>query len=108
MVDVNGTWGGSLDPRGGATNFDVLLELQQRGAKVIGKVELLGAGTSGAWTIPSGPLDGTVAGDVFRFAQTNGSLTGEMTVNGDEMTGFLQTPTPRSMTLRRVTTTSQP
>ncbi len=34
-----------------------------------------------------GPIEATVAGDVFSFKQTNGPFTGEMTVSGDEMSG---------------------
>lgn len=33
----------------------------------------------------SGAIEGTVAGDVFRFRQTRGPFQGGMTVNGDEM-----------------------
>ena len=82
-VDVTGTWSGSWT--GGGL---LLFELEQQGPTVKGVMRLT-AGTSqmsyqGA---KSGPIEGTVAGDVFRFSQTNGSIEGEMTVSGDEMNG---------------------
>jgi hypothetical protein len=55
----------------------------------------------------AGEIEGNVAGDVFRFRQTSGTLAGlegEMTVSGDEMSGYV-TPSPPGhgrVTLRRV------
>jgi hypothetical protein len=37
----------------------------------------------------SGPIEGSVAGDVFSFKQTNGPIAGEMAISGDEMTGYM-------------------
>ena len=34
-----------------------------------------------------GPVEGTMAGETFRFKQTNGSAVGELTVSGDDMIG---------------------
>jgi hypothetical protein len=68
-TDVTGTWRG----RPGVT-----LVLEQRGPKVTGR--MLARGNAG-------PLEGSVEGDVFRFAATFGALRGEATVAGDEMTG---------------------
>jgi len=42
--------------------------------------------TTGIGGSNQGPIEGTVAGDVFRFKQTNGPFRGEMTVAGEEMT----------------------
>jgi hypothetical protein len=53
--------------------------LQQQGQKVTGYFRSLGG------NLPSGPVEGTVAGDVFTFKTTNGVLKGETTINGDEM-----------------------
>jgi len=48
-------------------------------------------------------IDGTVAGDVFRFRQRNGNVVGEVTVSGDEMTGQGSfAGSSRSLLLRRV------
>ena len=53
-----------------------------------------------------GNIDGTVAGDVFSFRHTaEGRCTGELTVNGDEMTGQVAVPYTyrvRRIVLRRV------
>jgi hypothetical protein len=35
----------------------------------------------------NGPIEGTLAGDVLSFRLTDGSLTGEMRVSEDTMTG---------------------
>ena len=63
------------------------LDLEQRGSMVREFVRF--SGGASLWGIPSGPIDGTVTGDVFRFKQTRGDLGGELTVSGDEMTGLL-------------------
>ena len=57
----------------------------------------------------SGPIEGTVAGDVFSFRQTNEPLKGETTVSGDEMAGevLIGVATFR-ITLRRVDSPSRP
>jgi len=104
-VDVTGTWqstGGGL----------LQLDLEQQGSKVKGSFQrrglpqALGGSTSGA-------IEGTVAGDVFRFSQTSGTfgpIQGEMTVSGDEMSGKV-TPNPIGSgvdTLRRVNSPAPP
>jgi hypothetical protein len=48
-------------------------------------------GTSATGSL-AGPIDGSVAGDVFRFRNTRGNAEGELTVSGDEMTGSMVTP----------------
>ena len=40
-----------------------------------------------AWVVISVAVAGSMAGDVFKFRDTRGTLTGEPTVSGDEMTG---------------------
>jgi hypothetical protein len=45
------------------------------------------------------PINGTVTGDVFRFKQTGGvdvGVNGEVTVTGDEMTGWVRWAVGRS------------
>ena len=77
-VDVSGTWR--------ATEGSLIeLKLEQQGAKVYGSYLI--ADTYGSGTPRSGTIEGTVAGDVFRFSQASGiwGLQGELTVNGDEM-----------------------
>jgi hypothetical protein len=56
----------------------------------------------------SGPVEGSLTGDVFTFKQTNGPLTGEFTVSEDEMTGRVSAGSTVSMTLRRVGPVSRP
>ena len=69
-TDVTGTW------RGRPMNLGLVL--QQQGPKVTGTM-IFG---SGSW-----PIEGTVEGDVFRFAGKFVQVRGEATVAGDEMTG---------------------
>jgi hypothetical protein len=105
-VDVTGAWVGSTMPRlVGGSSYEVRLELEQEGAKVKGNMVFIG--TVGS-TPPKGAIEGSVAGDVFRFQQTTGSLVGEMTVSGDEMKGSMTIGTPLPTTLRRIDTSSVP
>ena len=84
-VDVTGVWTGDLTA--GPYSAPMTLDLEQRGSTVRGSVRFTGGAS--VWGIPSGPIDGTVTGDVLRFRQTRGDLGGELTVSGDEMTGLL-------------------
>jgi hypothetical protein len=83
-VDVTGTWSGTPQGSGivgGA--YDFSMELEQQGATVKGVIR---SSRSGVGSL-SGPVDGTVAGDVFRFRNARGDVEGELTISGDEMTG---------------------
>jgi hypothetical protein len=98
-VDVTGTWHGRLP--GGLVNL-VWFELEQQGSTVKGFMRFGGPGYVGT---TSGPIDGTVAGDVFRFKNTRGTVEGELTVSGDEMNGQASFPGAGSsgrISLRRV------
>ena len=55
---------------------------------------------------PNGPLEGTIQGDVFNFKMTNGGVTGELTVNGEEMQGYATTGGRTQMYLRRINSTA--
>jgi len=105
-VDVTGTWEGSAGEGsfgGGSFKFD----LEQQGSTVKGLVRYRGVTTSVG--DPSGPIEGTVGGDVLRFRNHRGSLEGELTVNGDEMLGLISTSVWRSpISLRRVDPSSRP
>ena len=75
--------------------------------------EFLRLPTGGSSTIFSarlgpGPVTGTVTGDVFRFQQTSGNLSGEMKVSGDEMIGQVSLLGSRSYLLRRGDSSSPP
>jgi len=85
-VDVTGAWSGSL--RGAQAPRDVQLELKQEGSKVTGTMRLLPAFTPGD---TASPIEGNVAGDLFRFHDARGTLSGELTVGEDEMTGRADT-----------------
>ena len=104
-VDVTGTWNGRSEgggPMEGSFNFD----LKQEGSKVTGLLQYRGCTGRGD---PSGPIEGTVGGDVFRFRNTRGSLEGEMTVNGDEMIGLITiSGGRRPLSLQRVDPSSLP
>ena len=106
-VDVTGTWQGSTRGSGFLGVGPYELTLEQRGPKVKGSVRGSGSIAPGEY---SGPIDGTVAGDAFSFRQTTGSLKGEMTVSGDEMTGvvFGHSFSARPITLRRVDSSARP
>ncbi len=114
-VDVTGVWSGELRTRGlsgGTPQTSTLsFRLEQHGAKVTGSFALSGGTTllQGEGMRMSGPIEGTVAGDVFSFAQTNGALKGELTVSEDEMTGQGTTANrPVSISLRRVDSSAPP
>jgi hypothetical protein len=98
-VDVTGYWVLSPD--------EVLwFELKQEGAKVTGSY-----GWTGWYANQErgGPLEGTLNGDALQFKQVGGgSLEGEMIVNGDEMSGRIQTQRFVSVrSFRRVVPSSQ-
>ena len=104
-VDVSGVWTGSVvaldgQPRVG---FEVRIELQQKATKVTGSFE--------PTTMPFGvdargvsPIEGQVANDVFTLGVARALVTGELTVDGDEMRGDGLAGNSRrvSITLRRV------
>lgn len=102
-VDVTGTWYGSTSV---APKSEFMLELEQQGSTVKGSAKGTGGGSAGIGTRPV-PIKGTVAGDVFRFRQTNGSWEGELTVSGDEMSGRVSLQLgSRPVSLRRVDSSS--
>src|SRR6267142_6478380 len=71
-VDVTGTWYGASPVRGQGDVPDLWLELQQEGPKTKGSTRA----SMGAAQSPRlfGPIEGTIAGDVFTFRQTNGPV----------------------------------
>jgi hypothetical protein len=81
-VDVTGVWSGTA-----TGNLQVELELRQEGPRVTGFVRAKTLTPSGQ--TESGPIDGSVSGDVFTFKQTNGSARGQLSVAGDEMAGVV-------------------
>ena len=102
-VDVTGSWYGVSPVRTNAGFPDLWLELQQEGPKAKGSTRVNTLGMQ-----RSGPIEGTIAGDVFTFRQTNGPLTGELTVSGDEMTGEILQPLRFPIVLRRIGPPSRP
>ena len=103
-VDVTGVWEGE-GIRAPSGVLAVRLDLQQHGPKVSGNVRLTGyAAQSGGSA--AGPVEGSVAGDTFKFHQTNGRLSGEMTVVGDEMKGSAELSVVYQVSLRRVASAS--
>jgi hypothetical protein len=101
-VDVTGTWYGTAQGPGFS---HILFELEQQGSTVKGSIRF--RASSG---LASGPIDGTVAGDVFRFKDQRGSVEGELTVSGDEMNGraSISIMGDRQLSLRRVESSSHP
>ena len=83
-VDVTGTWEGTHN----GINMTVQLQLEQQGAAVKGFLRITGGSSVNVAGVRDGPIEGTVAGDVFRFRQTSGRAEGELTVvSEDEMDG---------------------
>jgi hypothetical protein len=99
-VDVTGTWMGNVAAAYGGSR-ELVFQLEQKGSAVRGFMRFTGGGATPFGVAP-GPIDGTVAGDVFRFRLTNGSVEGELTVSGDEMNGRASIGSGSSITLRRV------
>ena len=106
-VDLAGVWSGKAYIAHAETGLliDVRMELEQKGPKVMGSIRPSGA-------IPwrnvdrsptTGSLEGTVAGDVFEFRETNGHVTGRLTVggDGDEMSGEVVEKATYRVLLRR-------
>jgi hypothetical protein len=85
-VDVTGVWRGRMTgsaPGSGSGSMSMEITLQQSGPKVTGRYTFSG------FTAGGGSVEGTVSGDMFRLHDTRGvgGLSGELQVNGDEMTG---------------------
>ena len=81
-VDVTGTWTGDWSVPG-ADSGTVEMRLQQNDGKVTGTLRVTGSAVGD----PTGRLEGVVAGTVFRFRLPADPLTGDLTVDGDVMTG---------------------
>ena len=105
-VDVTGTWVGTMmaGGSGGAGGArDVVLELEQRGSTVKGTMRVTPRGMA------PDTLEGTVAGDVFRFKDPRANWEGELTVSGEEMAGHVRTGGISGLiTLRRADPSSRP
>ena len=105
-VDVTGTWSGGTSSGTATATSEMSFELEQQGATVKGFLRLKKSGAVGDL---SGPIEGTVAGDKFRFRNTRATVEGALTVNGDEMTGTTSTSLGHSPTsLRRVDPSTRP
>ena len=81
-VDVSGSWYGTIKA---STTQQVWLDLKQEGAKVSGSI-LFKPDQS---TNSSGPIEGTISGDILRYKLVRGSSYVELTVSGDEMNGVV-------------------
>src|SRR5262245_213489 len=83
---VTGVWEGFIASSSGQPSIrsDIRLELEQKGPNVTGlfRHQLIISGPRGTT-----PIEGSMAGDQFTFRDERGTLTGELTVGGDEMTG---------------------
>ena len=101
-VDVTGTWSGSLHGVGTGSR-ELLLDLEQKGSTVKGSVQV----SSAAGMMPD-VVDGTIAGDAFRFRDSRGRLEGNLTVSGDEMAGQVSFQGSTSQISFRRTDSSSP
>jgi hypothetical protein len=109
-VDVTGTWDGSMNSWSGqpGINTEVRLELQQQGSKVTGSFRRLTGGVGTAQIPIESAIEGSVAGDVFKFKDPRGRMAGDLTVNGDEMKGQVTAFTQLAILLRRVDSSPRP
>jgi hypothetical protein len=103
-VDVTGTWYGASPLQVGTTYPTLWLELRQVGPKAQGSARAY----LGLSPTLSGPIEGTITGDVFTFRQTNGTLKGELTFSGDEMKGEILEPRRVPIVLRRIESPARP
>jgi hypothetical protein len=86
---MNGTWQGQYVSKDVVPVGTYILNLEQTGAQVMGTAS------------PGGPLEGLVTGSSLVYKLTSGrGSTGEVTVDGDNMTGF--SPAGSRPTLKRV------
>ena len=93
-VDVTGRWAGTyFQATGGGSGGVFDMTLRQTGPKATGDVRLTGPNVLG-W---SGPVDGTVSGDVLKFSRPDGRLRGEVTVAGKGVARFFSS---RDFTLK--------
>jgi len=109
-VDVTGTWEGKVGGGGGTgSSYGVFyFVLEQQGSTVTGTTRGHSRGV-GCQGFDLGLIEGSVAGDVFRFRDSRGCIGGEMTVSGDEMDGRASTfAGTRPISLRRVDPSSLP
>ena len=107
-VDVTGTWEGLFQAPTGPGKNTLRLVLEQQGSRVKGALVRPGS-DSYCGNAASGPIDGTLAGDVFTFRQTNGVVVGELTVSGDEMSGDISNGCGHGLvTLRRIDSSPRP
>jgi hypothetical protein len=105
-VDVTGLWQGTVKGLGGAGGGDIRLDLQQKGAIVTGQMQSYGRQSS--FPLHSGPIEGTLTGDVFKFKNARASFTAELIVDGDEMKGHAASATQFEISIRRVDPSSPP
>jgi len=107
-VDVTGSWSGMPEGAQFGRPAELFLELRQEGSIVRGLLQSATTqGTSGTGPL-TGPINGTVAGDVFHFKDSRGNVEGQMTVSGDEMTGVVSITGTRPITFRRLEPASLP
>ena len=105
-VDVTGVWSGKAYIPHAVTGLivDVRLELEQQGPKVKGSIRPSGSipWRSLGQSSTAGPIEGSVAGDVFEFRETNGHIRGQLTVSGDEMAGEIVENVTYRVEVRRI------
>ena len=110
-VDVTGTWSGHVGGAGNpAVGGTLWFELKQQGSTVRGSMQYEGSAVGVGLPSSLRPIDGTVAGDVFRFRLQQSTVEGELTVSGDEMIGqvWITLGGLRPISLRRVDPSSRP
>jgi len=83
---VAGAWKGAMTTATGAPSVgdEARFDVEQKGPNVKGSFR---GPLYGIATLATLLIEGSMAGDVFKFRDARGTFTGELTVSGDEMTG---------------------
>jgi hypothetical protein len=81
-----GTWKGAMTTATASPSVrnEIRFELEQTGPSVKGSFQGQLYGIAPVTTVL---IEGSMAGDVFKFRDARGTLTGDLTVSGDDMTG---------------------
>jgi len=95
-VDITGKWTGQWVATNQALGSGTIeMTVKQDGSQYTGNLLITGTATD-----PSGFTQGVVSGNEVRVLQPT-SVTGRLTVNGDNMTGTLQGVVAANVTLKR-------
>ena len=97
-VDVTGVWTGTWIGSGAPKwAGNVTMTLEQKGAEVTGSLVM----ATPARNMTGPIMRGSVTGNEYRLQTVTGQLSGYLTVNGDDMSGNVNSLIPMDMKLHR-------